>query len=1320
MFPLHDACRKGDQKVVRYLISSGDYDPDFRDELDRTPLHCACEGSLDIVRFLCEEAKCDSDCLDYFGWTLLHFACQAGKLDIVEYLLEKHRDVNCMDNHGSTPLHVTCKGGYLDVVRDLVRSRCDVNARDEGGNTPLHISCHYGHLEVVEFLVRNLHCDVKVRNNIGDTPTHVAYHNRHTHVTSFLLLNQMLYAPDIKEASAPALYYACQYGDLDSVISLVIDQHVNIHSARITPSGDTALHIACIYGYLNIVSFLLNQILCDSNCKNFGGDIPLHIACRHGQLDIIKELVGHCNIKCQNFSGDTPLHVACNLRRMDIVGFLNEWCIQHDVGSSPLHIACRLGQQDIVQFLVCEHPFTIEHQDESGDTPLHIACRNGHMGIVRLLVANCKSLNCCNKQGDTPLHVATKCRYPSIARILLDETCEVNCQNEDGDTPLHISCQQGQLGVVVYLVLDRHCETNSQNKNKDTPLHIAIQYSHSEIVSFLVKQTECDINCQNKYGNTPLHVAAAIGEMEVFALQDIHGSVNLPNSFGNTPLHIACESGRMGIVEALVTNKDCNINCRDLSGNTPLHIACRRGDSATVKILLCTHKGKIDSECANNLGYTPAELTNYYKVIQMLSSYRTVRSHPLQAYVKLFVIGNPAVGKSTLIAALCKEIPKWKRMYLFGFRNRVSDVELHTAGIIPHTFHSKQFGNTVVYDFAGQYEYYSSHGAVIEKLVPSSPPLFLLVVDLREDDHKIIEKLNYWGNFITNHSLRSSDPPHVIVIASYADVVQSNGEHPHEKLFRILQSPTLRFASTSSFHFAGSVVTDCRKLISQELDELRSLLTVSCITLRSITDIDFRCHVLNTFLLEQFQGTVACTVDDISARVTQEDALLPSSTEQLLHVLSTLSDKGYSLLIKDSSSPEKSWVVLEKNCLLANINGTIFAPEHFRQHRAFSQSTGVVPLSKIREVFQEHNPHMIVGFLTQLEFCIEIDDQEALDKITFSGIPYDPSENYYFFPALVNVENPQDVCCPSRPVQNKCGWYLKCIMHDEFLTTRFLQVLVLRLAFSFALAPEHGSDLTSPVLTRRCSVWKHGIAWWNRDGIETIVEVGLQCQWVAVMMRSPMDMVVECSRLRSSLIQTVLKAKSEFCHAVKVSEAFIHPDFVQYPFSESEGCVLYSFNEIKTTIMERKTYAVDSTGKHPIKTEELLHFEPYADLTSSVINQLFNPENAETEVTDKFLTEFAAPEEVHKKKERFKAMIKPDSVMLHERYSRAPNDPVRQFIYLLQCLRDRCVTFKHFREELDKHSIFCGGNPLEVSHFRCGLIQLLYTPMDEWIECFCP
>jgi len=136
-------------------------------------------------------------------------------------------------------------------------------------------------------------------------------------------------------------------------------------------------------------------------------------------------------------------------------------------------------------------------------------------------------------------------------------------------------------------------------------------------------------------------------------------------------------------------------------------------------------------------------------------------------------------------------------------------------------------------------------------------------------------------------------------------------------------------------------------------------------------------------------------------------------------------------------------------------------PKIFKQHyKDFARSTGVVPLSKIKEKFPHHHPDMITGFLSHLEFCFKIEDYRALEMITDDWTPRSPTAikeeeeaAFYFFPALVRVENPplSEVWNPDSKMTFQCGWFYRCTFNYQFLTTRCLHVLILRLAFSFAL-----------------------------------------------------------------------------------------------------------------------------------------------------------------------------------------------------------------------------------------------------------------------------
>ena len=471
----------------------------------------------------------------------------------------------------------------------------------------------------------------------------------------------------------------------------------------------------------------------------------------------------------------------------------------------------------------------------------------------------------------------------------------------------------------------------------------------------------------------------------------------------------------------------------------------------------------------------------------------------------------------------------------------------------------------------------------------------------------------------------------MILVGSHADKVKARGGNVQEKMSEM--SSLLKRLPTS-FCFAGQVALDCRDPASSKLSIFCSLVNRSCFELRQTADVDLRCHVLYAFLLDKFQGKVACTASDIATIIQESDALLPQNPDGLIPLISTLSEKGLLLLVSDSGSIEHSWVILQKQVLLGEINGAIFAPKNFSEHKDLSSSTGVVPSSKLRCTFPPYNPNMIAKFLSHLEFCFKIHDLETLQLLKVEivheeNMPQNPSEEYYFFPALVSVENPLQVWKQDDVMISRCGWFYRCSRQDQFLTTQFLHVLILRLAFSFALQFDPGdSHEDSLALHRRCSVWKRGIGWLNRVPIETVVEVGLLNQSVIVMMRCPKGEEAKCAQLRSEIIQKVLQARDEHCKAVRMSESFIHPTDVKYPFIDNaEDFKCYSLTEIARATVKDAPNVLDYGGRNPFPMKDLLLFDPYCDTSMELLSELFSEKHSlDEQVRDEVLRKLSEGE----------------------------------------------------------------------------------------------
>ncbi|XVE76101.1 hypothetical protein DITRI_Ditri12bG0146200 [Diplodiscus trichospermus] len=141
---------------------------------------------------------------------------------------------------------------------------------------------------------------------------------------------------------------AAQLGDVNA-LRLALD---NLNGSIDEPveDGDTALHLACLYGYLPCVQLLLERGA-NLEAKDEDGAVPLHDTCAGGFTEIVQLLLDRANGS------------GCVKRMLDTV-------------------------------------------DAEGDTPLHHAARGEHVDVIRLLLANGASPTKTNTYGKIPGELA--------------------------------------------------------------------------------------------------------------------------------------------------------------------------------------------------------------------------------------------------------------------------------------------------------------------------------------------------------------------------------------------------------------------------------------------------------------------------------------------------------------------------------------------------------------------------------------------------------------------------------------------------------------------------------------------------------------------------------------------------------------------------------------------------------------------------------------------------------------------------------------------------------------------------------------------------
>lgn len=1249
---------------VKHLIQEG-FDPSQFSwiQLDKwqwrkSLLHIACgaAGDKEAVELLAVPGKCNPDIKDARGWTPLHHACVNGHIEIVTYLIGKSgSNPNITTSTGSLPLQLVCSYSTcseekaLEIIKFLtITAKCDPDATIyEGDTLLLHLLKNQSVLKkkIVKYLIKNYQCNLSLRTHDGNT----------------------------------ALHIVCESRTSDTeVIKMISDR------------GD---YFASI--------------------KNHSQEIPLHLACRSGQIHIVRSILSSFNGKCGlydlNCLGHIPLFTALKLNHHKIVSLvISEMYNNRDKdGNTPLHLACVSENISLVH-LIAEMKFDATEVNNDGDTALHIACRTGNLELVeQILKFNTKAHNVHNKVGDTPYRIVCQCGYLSIFQELLklDST-----SNIDNSTLLNLACEYGHTHVAEVILLNMNVDVNTKNRIGDAPLHVACKTGDYKLVMLLLAK-ECNINIRDSYGNTPLHLVCQSGILKIYEeVVKRDCDVNARNVDGDTPLYIACKHGHFEVIQQLINEPEIQIQETNHIGDTLLHILSRSSNCSSKIIQYVLEVTQGNPNMTNAAGETPIQLTSNPHIIRELIRYganpldvyisnvQLNAKHPPQPVVKVFIVGNPSVGKSTLTAALQKELSILAKVFIPS--KKVHNVDGKTAGVIPYEFDSKNYGPVTLYDFAGQREFYSSHAAILQNSIESTPPIFIIVVDLREEHEEIKQNILYWLSFIENQCTSACRKPHVLIIGSHADVLRLMGENL-DNMKRIIQY-LKSLPHFTSLKLVDFVAMDCQYSQSSDMAKLRQYLKDSCESLRSmVNNIRFNAHCFLVYLIDTFKESKAITLDQILNKVhlKKQDVadnsplfFLPNSQSALFDLCCELNDRGHILLLKDKHKFINSWVVFDKESLLNEVIGSIFAPEGLKQYCNLASNTGVVPMERLLKQFSNYNSTMLIRLLVHLEFCHEISDDDILQfigrEVTSSVI----GDTYLFFPAFVRLEAPSKVWNPKPYYTQHFGWIIKCSQPEQFFTSRFLQVLLLRLLFSFPLVSvsDNGdSDIQHPILQRKCSIWKNGIFWGNSDGVETIVEVLPHNKAVVVLMRRISDetSLPTFLHLRSCVIKKVLATVSDFCAKVCTNEYLIDPsETLSYPISTT---TLYSMKEIACQILKSSitsSYVVSENGEsHPLKT--LLIFEPYALLCQEIIAKIFGSNDAANKLVPDYVLANIAD-----------TLLTYDSVTTFAKlFSDIVTVPPTsaQLLQILKTWRNSHKgTYQCLHQHLDQYSIWSGRNLL--------------------------
>ncbi|CAC5397292.1 unnamed protein product [Mytilus coruscus] len=286
--PLKLSCENNNSDIVQLLIEKGaDVNSvTVSDKYGQTPLIVACgNDNSDIIRLLVEKGA-DVNVADERGLTPLIWSCAISNSDIVRLLIEKGADVNVSDMHGQTPLIWSCENDNSDIVRLLIEKGAQVNVQDMDGDSPLTLACENENYVIVQLLI-GIGAELNVPCHNGDTPLMLACKNNNFEIAQSLIEHDLIFnAPD-------------DYGNAPLV-------NVDLQNQ----SGQTALILACLSGYTNIVVLMISRKP-NLNVCDFDGMTALSHACKNRFHEIVNELIlNGADIFLADKNGKTPLMYA--------------------------------------------------------------------------------------------------------------------------------------------------------------------------------------------------------------------------------------------------------------------------------------------------------------------------------------------------------------------------------------------------------------------------------------------------------------------------------------------------------------------------------------------------------------------------------------------------------------------------------------------------------------------------------------------------------------------------------------------------------------------------------------------------------------------------------------------------------------------------------------------------------------------------------------------------------------------------------------------------------------------------------------------------
>ncbi|XP_074064972.1 uncharacterized protein LOC141504033 isoform X3 [Macrotis lagotis] len=163
---------------------------------------------------------------------------------------------------------------------------------------------------------------------------------------------------------------------------------------------------------------------------------PLHLACAYGYPDVVSLLVERkCQLNLGDFENQTPLIKAVQGQQEECTSIL----LKHGAdphladafNNTALHYAAS-GQNTAIVTELLQHKSDIEAKNRDGHTPLLLAIAEQNKGMVEFFLKKGANVNAMDRNQRTALMIALKGNLAGMLSVLLKYDVTLSCQDKHG------------------------------------------------------------------------------------------------------------------------------------------------------------------------------------------------------------------------------------------------------------------------------------------------------------------------------------------------------------------------------------------------------------------------------------------------------------------------------------------------------------------------------------------------------------------------------------------------------------------------------------------------------------------------------------------------------------------------------------------------------------------------------------------------------------------------------------------------------------------------------------------------------------------------